>query len=129
MSGDTENTGMEDEVNHPKHYTGHKADVECIMFTELLPSLASNAFKYVWRCDDKDNRDEDLEKARWYLKRIDETRLYLKCPSDEIQYFMLEIIDSSDFDDWHKRVLTKIVKGFYYDAYDEISDKLGKLRH
>ena len=126
---DTVKTDMEDEVNHPKHYTGHKADIECIMFTELLPSLAANAFKYVWRCDDKDNREEDLEKARWYLNRDCELGCVEPRLGRKIQHLMVEMIDSSDFDDWHKLVLDKIVEGYYVDAYNAISDIIAKPRY
>ena len=125
---DTVQPGVDDEVNHPKHYTGRKADVECIMFTELLPSLAANAFKYVWRCDDKGNKTEDLEKARWYLDRACELGCVEPDLIQEIQHIMLGIIDSSDFDEWHKRVLSKIICGYYASAYDDISDIIGKPR-
>ena len=121
---DTVNPDSEDEVNHPKHYTGHKADIECIMFTELLPSLASNAFKYVWRCDDKGNREEDLKKACWYLQRINDNGFYEKRAGWKVRAFMLEIIEASDFDDWHKTVLANIVRGCYCTAQDNISRQL-----
>ena len=123
---DTAKTDTEYEVNHPKHYTGHKTDVECIMFTELLPSLAANAFKYVWRCDDKGNKTEDLEKARWYLDRAYEIDCAGTDLSQKIKHIMLGIIDSSDFDEWHKGVLSKIINGYYASAYDDISDIIGK---
>lgn len=121
---DTVKPDSEDEVNHPKHYTGHKADIECIMFTELLPSLASNAFKYVWRCNDKGNREEDLEKARWYLKRICDRGFYEKRVGGKVRPLLLGIIDASDFDDWHKSVLANIVRGCYCTALDNISSEL-----
>ena len=125
---DTVQPGVDDEVNHPKHYTGHKADVECIMFTELLPSLAANAFKYVWRCDDKGNKTEDLEKARWYLKRVLESDIGNRGFGRKLRHLVLEIIESSDFDEWHKIVLSKIICGYYASAYDYISDIIGKPR-
>jgi hypothetical protein len=117
----------EDEVNHPKHYTGHKADLECIMFTELMPSLASNAFKYVWRCDDKGNKTEDLEKARWYLDRAN--HVYYGAAvvrGHKVRRLMLNIINGSDFDDWHKHVLNAIIDGEYSTAYNAISGLLGE---
>ena len=120
---------VEDEVNHPKHYTGHKADLECITFTELLPSLASNAFKYVWRCDDKGNKTEDLEKARWYLNRVFSIGGREYVPGHGVRHLMSGIIEGSDFDDWHKSVLIKIVNGYYVDAYNDISDLIGLPRH
>ena len=123
---DTTKPDIDDEVNHPKHYTGHKADIECIMFTELLPSLAANAFKYVWRCNDKGNREEDLEKARWYLQRICDRGFYEKRVGGKVRPLLLGIIDASDFDDWHKSVLSKIITGNYCTAYDNISSQLGE---
>ena len=122
---DTTKPDIDDEVNHPKHYTGHKADIECIMFTELLPSLAANAFKYVWRCNDKGNREEDLEKARWYLQRICDHGFYEKRVRGKVRPLLLGIIDASDFDDWHKTVLANIVRGCYCAACDNISGQLG----
>lgn len=126
---DTAETDTDDEVNHPKHYTGHKADVECIMFTELLPSLAANAFKYVWRCDDKGNHTEDLEKALWYLNRAIESDIDNRWFGRRLRNLVLEIIESSDFDEWHKLVLSKIIRGYYASAYDEIADIIGKPRY
>ena len=46
-----------------------------------------------------------------------------------VQYLMSGIIKGSDFDDWHKRVLIKIIKGYYVDAYNDISDLIGKTRY
>ncbi|WP_301121074.1 DUF3310 domain-containing protein [Mycolicibacterium fortuitum] len=54
-----------DYVNHPPHYR-HPSGIECITFTRHLSFDAGNAFKYVWRADAKNGR-QDLEKARWYL--------------------------------------------------------------
>ena len=34
---------------------------------------------------------------------------------------MLEIIDSSDFDEWHKLILSQIINGYYVGAYENIS--------
>ena len=120
---------LPDEVDHPKHYTGHKADVECIMFTEILPSLAANAFKYVWRCDDKNNKTEDLEKARWYLKRLCAYDFCEHGPGRSMRHLMSGIIEGSDFDDWHKRVLNEIINGNYVPAYNTISDLIGKPKY
>lgn len=128
-SNATEESSVDDEVNHPKHYTGHKADVECIMFTELLPSLAANAFKYVWRCDDKGNQMEDLEKALWYLNRVIESDIDNRGFGRRLRHLVLEIIESSDFDEWHKLVLSKIIRGYYASAYDDIADIIGKPRY
>ena len=64
---------MADNVNHPAHYTcGFKfKKPECIDFTKHMSFCRGNAFKYVWRCGlkgDKDKWIEDLKKAKWYLE-------------------------------------------------------------
>lgn len=55
---------MKDNIN-PNHYKNRK--YECIEFTRLLNFNLGNAFKYIWRFEHK-NGKEDLEKAVWYLK-------------------------------------------------------------
>jgi hypothetical protein len=65
---------MNDNVNHPKHYTGK---VECIdaieVATEHLTGIeavcTANAIKYLWRWKKK-NGVEDLKKAQWYLNKL-----------------------------------------------------------
>ena len=58
---------MPDEVNSPKHYT--QFPVEVIEITENLNFCLGNVVKYVCRADFKNNRLQDLKKARWYLDR------------------------------------------------------------
>lgn len=58
-----------DNVNHPKHYTQHKSNVECIQITEHMNFCLGNAIKYIWRADLKNSAIEDLEKAIWYIQR------------------------------------------------------------
>ena len=64
-----------DPVNHPAHYTVD-GGIECIDAIEatLTPEefrgyLRGQVIKYVWRCNYKGKRLEDLEKAEWYLKK------------------------------------------------------------
>ena len=64
-----------DPVNHPSHYT--QGSIECkdamvaAFGQEKYETFCKlNAFKYMWRSDLKGNPDQDLEKARWYLKQI-----------------------------------------------------------
>ena len=64
---------MSDPVNHPAHYETGK--YQCIdVMQEVFGREAvknfciCNAFKYLWRSDRKNGR-EDIEKASWYLKR------------------------------------------------------------
>lgn len=60
---------MNDNVNHPRHYTKHPSGVECIQITEHVGFNLGNAMKYIWRADLKGNQIEDLEKALWYINR------------------------------------------------------------
>ena len=64
-----------DPVNHPAHYIADDG-IECIDAIEatLTPEefrgyLRGQVIKYVWRCNYKGKRLEDLEKAEWYLKK------------------------------------------------------------
>ena len=59
---------LHDPVNHPKHYTSHPSGVECIQITRHMTFNIGNAIKYLWRCGNKDNQTQDLEKAVWYIK-------------------------------------------------------------
>lgn len=59
---------MNDNVNHPKHYTEHPSGVECIQITEHMNFCLGNAMKYIWRADSKGGL-EDLQKAAWYINR------------------------------------------------------------
>ena len=63
-----------DNVNHPKHYTSHPSGVECIQVTEHMGFNLGNAMKYIWRCDEKWDSIEDLNKAVWYINREIERR-------------------------------------------------------
>lgn len=59
-----------DNVNHPKHYTGHPSGIECIEITRHHDFAIGNAIKYLWRAGLKDSNNEiqDLEKAVWYIQ-------------------------------------------------------------
>lgn len=60
---------MNDNVNHPKHYTNHPSGIECIQITEHMGFNLGNAVKYIWRADLKNDTIEDLKKAIWYIQR------------------------------------------------------------
>ena len=55
-------------VNHPSHYN---KGIETIDYIESwnMDFNIGNAIKYVTRAGHKDNKLEDLEKAKWYLER------------------------------------------------------------
>lgn len=60
---------MNDNVNHPDHYT--RWPVEVIDLTERETFLIGNVLKYVLRAGAKDGAtfEEDMAKARWYARR------------------------------------------------------------
>lgn len=67
-----------DNVNHPAHYENLLEDYECIDSMVLLFGKEQtisfcrlNAFKYIFR-HEKKNGKEDLDKAEWYLHKIEE---------------------------------------------------------
>lgn len=69
---------MSDNVNHPDHYTF--GEIECIDAIHaalgddgFIAYCEGNAIKYLWRHRFKGGR-ESLEKARWYIDRMIETR-------------------------------------------------------
>jgi hypothetical protein len=58
-----------DNVNHPPHYK--VGGIETIDFIEAkkLNYNLGNVVKYITRADHKGDRNEDLQKALWYLNR------------------------------------------------------------
>ena len=63
-----------DIVNHPAHY--ELARYECIeVMEEVFGAEALKnycliaAFKYLWRCNRKGKKTEDIKKANWYLNK------------------------------------------------------------
>lgn len=66
---------MTDLVNNPPHY--NNGDIECLDAIEamLTPEefrgyCKGNAMKYIWRSELKGANIQDLEKSKFYLKRI-----------------------------------------------------------
>ena len=69
-----DNENKSDNVNHPAHYTS--GGIECIdgmvaAFGReyVMHYCLCNAFKYIWRCEHKGKRVEDIQKAVWYLNK------------------------------------------------------------
>lgn len=63
---------MNNNVDHPSHYTGRDIGYECIDLAQYQTFLVGNAIKYLWRYKDKGHPVEDLRKARWYATRASE---------------------------------------------------------
>ena len=58
-----------DLINHPNHYQGKTFEVIDIIEDYELNFNLGNAIKYILRCDRKENKKQDIEKAIWYLQR------------------------------------------------------------
>lgn len=54
-------------VNHPSHYNQGRYEVIDVILDWGLGFIEGNIIKYVARSEHKENRLEDLKKARWYL--------------------------------------------------------------
>lgn len=59
---------MSEKVNHPNHYN---SGIEVINYIESwnFNFNLGNAIKYISRCELKENKEEDLKKAIWYIER------------------------------------------------------------
>jgi hypothetical protein len=58
-----------DMVNHPKHYNVDGYEVIDIIDAFGLNFNMGNALKYLLRADRKGNKEQDINKAIWYLQR------------------------------------------------------------
>lgn len=56
-----------EKVRHPRHYNVHPSGIECIQIARHFSFNVGNAFKYLWRADEKGEPIEDLEKAAFYI--------------------------------------------------------------
>ena len=59
-----------DSVNHPSHYNKGKFEVIDVIEDWKLGFHAGNAVKYIARAEHKENREQDIKKALWYLNRL-----------------------------------------------------------
>ena len=68
-----------DNVNHPTHY--NKGTLECLdvikaclSSSEFRGFLKGNVLKYMYRKGDKGDALEDLNKACWYAKKLEQEK-------------------------------------------------------
>lgn len=77
ISAITEESDMNDNVYHPKHYEGKVECIDMIVETQGVEAAKNfctcNAFKYLYRHRNKGG-DEDIEKAAWYLNKWKELK-------------------------------------------------------
>jgi hypothetical protein len=57
-----------DAIN-PAHYKSHPSGIECIEISKHLSGCLAQAFQYVWRCGQKDDPIQELNKAIWFLRQ------------------------------------------------------------
>lgn len=86
-----------DNVNHPKHYE-QSCSLECIDVmtvafgqTAVFDFCLCNAFKYLWRYKHK-NGKEDVDKARWYLKHITDSKFDMSDKQAEHYFDMVSLL-------------------------------------
>ena len=61
---------LDDEIEHPSHYTQGKIEVIDFLIDQDMNFMAANAVKYLCRYRFKGNPVQDLKKAKWYLNRL-----------------------------------------------------------
>lgn len=81
-------------VNHPRHYNVHPSGIECFEVVRLCHFDLGNGIKYVWRYEDK-NGDEDLKKARVYLRDLIEHELP-RYPTRKARRLLDKVIAADD---------------------------------
>lgn len=74
-----EGVEMKEEINHPERYGGD-TPYECIKVLKAWLSkeeyegfLRGNAIKYICRLGKKDEKVQELKKARWYIDKLIES--------------------------------------------------------
>jgi hypothetical protein len=63
----------EEMINHPAHYQSSCLEVIDVIDSFKLNFSLGNAVKYILRAEKKGKKEEDLQKAIWYLQRELET--------------------------------------------------------
>lgn len=91
-SGPTAEFSVEDDpVAHPSHYTFSKYEVIDVISAWDLNFNLGNVVKYIARCDHKDNKIQDLEKALYYLRHeMAKEELHMGDPS--LSYGIAQVI-------------------------------------
>jgi ERCC4-related helicase len=66
-------TVKSDDVNKPEHYTLARPASDCYSVMKQIGLLTNyplaTAFKYLWRCNNKENYLKDLKKCKWFLEK------------------------------------------------------------
>lgn len=114
---------MKDNIN-PNHYKTRKH--ECIEFTRLLNFNLGNAFKYIWRFEHK-NGKEDLEKALWYLlDQIGNRPVMLNMTPSEYD-LMADKVGCCGFEYAHLNALDGVLFAAYTRSHEALGMAIIKL--
>ena len=113
-------------VNHPEHYKN--GAYECIDVMLDVFGLEAvnhfcqlNAFKYLWRNEHK-NGMEDIQKAIWYLKKIEELNEEGDMPTEGSKYNVVfgRINDEGEFEEIEN--LNEIADMFFKEVEETEED-------
>lgn len=63
-----------DMINHPQHYEVNRFTCEPADLTTMLPHPIASAVEYILRAPYKGTERQDLEKAKWWLERAQNTK-------------------------------------------------------
>lgn len=111
-----------DDINHPKHYAGYPASIECIDITRHLNFQLGNAVKYIWRAGKKGGLEkeiEDLKKAEWYLG--DQCDAPGPDGNEGIARIIFSLIPRRAFD---SPLRHSLIEDVLYGRFDEACDSL-----
>lgn len=130
-NGSTAEKLMVDMVNHPPHYTFGKFEVINVLEAWKLPFHLANTVKYIARTGKKQKHVEDIEKARWYLKRYidwrdkDDFSICLK-PYEKIT--LENVLNDWKLDEMLAEVLKNIYYGNYFSALADLDDYIKMIK-
>lgn len=99
----------DEQVDHPTHYQ-HPSGVEAIDLIEGLGFCLGTALKYLWRLGQKDDVRQDLEKARWYLRRAAEN--HTRCEPGRVDRALLRKVVDADPESVLAAVLEELDRGW-----------------
>lgn len=108
---------MNDDVNHPSHYTGGSKEVIDIIYDALGPSAFfgfcyGNAMKYLARRNFKINHDQDIRKAYWYMTKYAQLN---GIALDEVEYDPFNTFQCYSMESCTKEMLIEYLALMAYD--------------
>lgn len=114
---------MSDLIHHPPHYSNSRFGIECIEFARFMTFPAGNGFKYVWRHEDKNSLEEDLQKAlvynAWAKEDFEKHGIHAILPGKEGLLFTMACKHLSG-PTAHQGAY-KALRATLYNAHDEVA--------